>query len=136
MKKFSKVVLVDDNETTNFYNEDVLLESDLFDEIIVMTSGTEAIDYFSMIKNESLPLPDLMFLDIKIPDYEGFEILEHLEEIWEDELDNVIICMLTTSKHKRDLEKFDKFISAVEFLEKPLLLSKVHEIVAKYFPNR
>ena len=133
MKRFNKVVLVDDNETTNFYNEDVLTEVDLFDEVIVvMASGTEAIDYFSVLKNENLPLPDLMFLDIKMPDYEGFEVLEHLEEIWGEKLDKVIICMLTTSKHKRDLEKFEKFNSAVEFLEKPLMLEKVHEITNKY----
>lgn len=133
MKKIDTVILIDDNETTNFYNEDILLETELFNKIIVMSSGTEAIDYFSVLKNKSLPLPQLVFLDIKMPDYEGFEVLEHLEEIWKEELDKVIICVLTTSRHKRDLEKFEKFTSAVEFLEKPLLISMIHNLIKKYF---
>ena len=133
MKRIKQVLLVDDNETTNFYNEDVLEESDLFEEIKVLASGTEVLDFFKQLDNNGEDLPELMFLDVKMPDYDGFEVLEELEELFEERLDNVKICMLTTSNHKRDLEKFEKFINAVDYINKPLKLERVKEIVSTHF---
>ena len=132
MNKIKQVILVDDNDTSNFYNQDVLEETEFFDEITVFSSGTDVIAYFKNLKSEKLELPKLVFLDIKMPDYDGFEVLEELEELEIDNFENVIICMLTTSTHKRDLEKFEKFDSAVEYLEKPLEIDKVNELVEKY----
>ncbi|MFK8037942.1 MAG: response regulator [Crocinitomicaceae bacterium] len=133
MKKIEKVVLVDDNETTNFYNEDVLEETDLFEEIIVLSSGNEALDYFSNINDTGQKLPEVMFLDINMPDYNGFEVLETLEEMFEERIDAMKVCMLTTSNHKRDLEKFDKFLNAVDYINKPLLAGRILEVIEKHF---
>ena len=130
MKKINKVLMVDDNDTTNFYNQDVLEESGLFEEIIILTNGTDTINYF---KNNVGNLPQLVFLDINMPDYDGFEVLEELEELDITGLDKVIICMLSTSKHKRDLEKHERFDITYEYLVKPLELKKIETIISKYF---
>ena len=132
MKKLKEVLLIDDNDTTNFYNEDVLEEAGFFEEITVLSSGSAAIEYFKKIKSEKKELPTLVFLDIKMPDYDGFEVLEELEELELENFEKMTICMLTTSMHKRDVEKFDIFKNAVEYIEKPLVLEKVNEIVDKY----
>ncbi|MFK8045882.1 MAG: response regulator [Crocinitomicaceae bacterium] len=131
--KIAKALLVDDNETTNFYNEDVIEETDLFEEIVVLPSGTETIEYFENIKEKNLELPNLMFLDINMPDYDGFEVLEALEELFEEDLDAVKVCMLTTSNHKKDIEKYEKFVNAVDYIAKPLMPERIAEVIEKHF---
>ena len=133
MNKIKQVLLVDDNDTTNFYNEDVLEETGFFEEIKVFSNGQSVVDYFQSLKDGGLPLPELMFLDIKMPDYDGFEVLEELEQMLEDDMDDLKIFMLTTSSHKRDLEKFAKFVNAVEYVNKPLELDWLKGIIKHYF---
>lgn len=133
MSKIKQVLLVDDNDDTNFYNEDLLEESEFFEEIVVLTNGKDTIAYFEKLNELGSDLPELMFLDVNMPDYEGFEVLEELEQLFEEKLDEMKICMLTTSNHKRDIEKFDKFINAVEFINKPLKIEALKMVIDKHF---
>ena len=132
MSKYSTVVLVDDNETTSFYNEDLLSDSRLFEKTIVIRNGTDTIAYFKALKKNNTPLPELVILDIKMPDFDGFEVLDQIEEMEFENLNSMCLCILTTSRHQRDLEQFERYDIAKEFIEKPLTISKLQNIISTY----
>ena len=127
-----KILVVDDNHTTNFYNKDVLEEMGIFDEIEILSSGQEAIDYFQAVGDGEKTLPDVCLLDIKMPDYDGFEVLDEIDEIEISGIERCLICMLTTSKHKRDLESFEKSRTASRYLNKPLEPEMLISLLKEY----
>lgn len=143
MKKFKKILLVDDNEIVSFYNEDLISDTQLFEEIIVITNGTDAIEYFQSVIDKREDMPELTLLDIKMPDYDGFEVLEELEDMmvkleeegaseYLEKIKTMQVCMLTTSQHKRDLELFENSSLLAEYLEKPLTPEKLTEVINKH----
>lgn len=125
MAKYKKIILIDDNDTINFYNEDIVSETNLFEDIVILDSGKAAIDYFE--NNNPNEFPDLVLLDIKMPDYDGFEVLDELEDV--QGFENVTISMLTTSQHKRDTEKYKRYENVVDFIEKPLTEEKFLNLI-------
>jgi len=62
------------------------------------------------LHNPRLPLPDLLFLDIQMPEKTGFEMLE--------ELDHVPIVIFTTAYDQYALRAFE--VSALDYLLKPI----------------
>lgn len=119
-------VLIDDNDTVNFYNQDLLEDLNLFDKIIVLQSGKEAIDYFNQLEEQNTP--SIVFMDIKMPDYTGFEVLEEVEDMDKEYLLEIPTYILTTSKHKRDLEAFERYPMAIGYIEKPLQEEQLQDI--------
>src|SRR5688572_10056858 len=94
------VLLVDDDDTTNYLNKRLLTDMKVAKEILVLKNGREALDYLSKACDSqldgALKCPDLIFLDIKMPMMDGFEFLEEYQRKGLDAGNHVIILMLTS----------------------------------------
>ncbi|AKD05901.1 response regulator receiver protein [Pontibacter korlensis] len=131
------VLLVDDDDTTNYLNERLLKEMQLAREIKTLKNGKEALNYLA--KSEGLGAsaeykrPDLVFLDIKMPVMDGFSFLEEYHKLSTDEVNPVIILMLTSSASFYDLERLKSFRKVKKHFSKALTKHDVHEIMTEFF---
>ncbi|UCG39305.1 MAG: response regulator [bacterium] len=69
--------------------------------------------------------PDLILLDIMMPQMDGFEVLERLKE--QTETAGIPVIMLTARKSREDMQRA-KSLGAVEYITKPF---KAVEVVDK-----
>jgi CheY-like chemotaxis protein len=131
------VLLVDDDETTNYLNERLLNEMQVAKEILVLKNGKEALEYLA--KSNAAPLdpkhkrPDLIFLDIKMPVMDGFTFLEEYEKRGLDTGNHMIILMLTSSASFYDLERLKNFEKVKKHFSKALTKHDVREIMNEFF---
>ncbi len=123
--KFDQIILVDDNDTTNFYNEDVINDLKWSAPAKVFNNGEEAIEHLKSIELINEDFKVLMLLDIKMPGMDGLELLESMEEDDLKILDHLYVVMLTSSNLKVDVEKSSRFNVVVGYLEKPLSVEKL-----------
>ena len=134
------VLLVDDDDTTNYLNKRLLNDMQVAREVMVLKNGKEAIDYLSKAcgdkRNENYKCPDLIFLDIKMPTMDGFEFLEEYQRLGLDAADHVIILMLTSSASFYDLERIKSFKKVKKHYSKALTNHDVKEILAEFFQRR
>src|ERR1051326_286565 len=80
--KINTVLLVDDNEATNFLNKILLEQCGFARHIEVATNGFDALDYVSGRKSGNKCLcPHLIFLDGYMPLLDGWEFLREIERI-------------------------------------------------------
>jgi response regulator RpfG family c-di-GMP phosphodiesterase len=115
-----EILLLDDNEITNFYNEDVIEDTLLFDKISIFDNPIDAISSIkTKIKNNEA-IPGHFIVDINMPDMSGFEFLDELEKMTEHFEEYPRIFILSTSNHPNDRSKFVKTVMAQEYLIKPL----------------
>jgi CheY-like chemotaxis protein len=132
MKKLS-VFLVDDSQINNMYMEDMLADMEHIEAVTVFYNPQQALEEFEALKNESGSFPDLILLDIRMPELDGYEFLEELENLMEDSTRLPLVFMLTSSQHKRDLEAFERFPCAKEYLNKPLEQEMLQALLERYF---
>lgn len=134
------VLLIDDDDTTNYLNKRLLTDMKVAKEILVLKNGKEAIDYLSKACGDdtetTLKCPDLIFLDIKMPTMDGFEFLEEYQRRGLDAGDHVIILMLTSSASFYDLERIKSFNKVKKHYSKALTNHDVKEILAEFFQHR
>lgn len=119
MKKF-KVVLIDDDPTTNFLNKRLIEKSVDAEVVQVFKNGQEAING---ITNES----DIIFLDINMPVMNGFEFIEKYKESLDIE-NRRIVVMLSSSEQIDDKKRTDK-LGITRYLEKPLTQNKLDNLI-------
>ncbi len=120
------IILVDDNPTTIFYNEDVVLELYPNVNVVSYTNSKEFLNDFLNLKFKDYNRI-LLLLDLNMPDYLGYEVIEEIEEEI-DELYNLSVVILTSSKLKSDTEKSTHFPQIKGYIEKPLTANKLKSI--------
>ena len=129
-----KALLIDDNEITNYYNTDVIDGLKVFDKVVALQSPSDALDYIITALENEEHIPALFIVDVKMPEMDGFEFIDELDELLDEYEVEVapVFLILTTSNHKRDYEQFEKTPLAQKFLTKPLDEAKLREVLVEF----
>ncbi|MDP8218885.1 MAG: response regulator [Candidatus Theseobacter exili] len=112
-----KILIVDDEKTLcELYTE--MLEEEGF-QVFYAFNGQSALDIFKEKK------PDLVLLDVKMPEMDGFEVLVRMKEINK----NAAIVMMTCGAQDRAKEAAK--LKAYDYIEKPTRLKDLMKIVTR-----
>jgi CheY-like chemotaxis protein len=137
MKKINCILLVDDNESDNFFHQEIIRQADVCTHLKVVTDGIQALNYIvesrDSAHSKEFPKPDVIFLDINMPRMNGFEFLEEYDKLEHRLKSTILIIMLSTSLIPRDQQKAMEIEVVNEFINKPLTEEMLWEIVEKYF---
>ena len=134
--KLNCVLLIDDDEPTNFFNRMVLEDVNCARTIHVAESGELALDFLRKISDEEEELsPDLIFLDINMPAMSGWEFLERYATLERHRSTNTVVVMLTTSLNPDDRALANKIPDVSAFETKPLTDQKLAAIIQRHFPE-
>jgi CheY-like chemotaxis protein len=135
--KLNCVLVIDDDEPTNFFNQLLLEKSGCACHIQVAQSGQEALDYLTKSQRftdgDRFPCPDLILLDINMPAMDGWEFLEKYKKMETEHKGKIIVVMLTTSLLQEDIAKARVTPEISGFEHKPLTVENLNRILDKYF---
>ncbi|MDP1726022.1 MAG: response regulator [Bacteroidota bacterium] len=116
-----KVILIDDDPINNFVNKKLIQR--LFDEIEII----EFLDAVSALKYLDNNKPDFIFLDINMPEMNGWDFLKAYEKMTEQS--SVII--LTTSIDPADRARSEMYPFVEGFFVKPLNIGATQKVISK-----
>lgn len=134
MPVLSTILLIDDDSTTNFLNERLLLRMGVSQQVLVATNGQQGLDLLQAhCYSGSTDCPLLVLLDLNMPVMNGQEFLEMLGR---RPLGGhpIVVVLLTSSQHDQDLARF-QHLPVADFLPKPLTREKVADMLDRYFPD-
>ncbi len=150
MKQLNCILLIDDDEPTNFLNRLTLEQSGCARHIRIAQSGSDALDYLHGIRplpgNASVNSPavdernaclrpELIFLDINMPAMDGWEFLSLYRTLPPEKKADTVLIMLTTSLNPDDERKTRAIPEVSGFENKPLNQDQLKGILQKYFGN-
>lgn len=133
-KMLNSILLIDDDEPTNFLNRRLLEELHCARNIHVIQKAQEALEYLKKItenENENTLFPDLIFLDINMPAMDGWEFLEAYKKIISKGATRIPLIMLTTSLNPEDEQKARESSEVNGFKSKPLTREMVRDILSR-----
>jgi CheY-like chemotaxis protein len=127
-KKFNCILLVDDDDTSNFLTQKVISIMGIADHTHTTYNGKQALTYLLENCKEYIPslpaCPDMILLDINMPVMDGFQFLEEFYKIQPDYYQNIKIVVLTSSENPKDLERFKKY-PLFGYINKPISIEKL-----------
>jgi len=124
--KYTTAMLIDDNSLDNFINKKLIETNGFAERVITYQLATEAMEFLQSTSKDKWP--DVIFLDIMMPEMDGFQFLEAFEKLPEDQRMQMKVVMLSTSESFKDLNRANKNPYVRKFLNKPLTLQVLQAI--------
>lgn len=124
-----QVVLIDDSEIDLFIQRRFLEVFNFANQLKTFASARTALDWLRTTENSNLP--QLIFLDLNMPDIDGFGFLLSFSQLPEVLKKNVRIVILTSSNSRTDLDKALAFENVVQFITKPLKQADIEALRLK-----
>jgi CheY-like chemotaxis protein len=99
------ILLVEDTEDDVFFMKDTMKRAGLLNPLHVVRDGSKAIDYLNgsggYSDRKQFPFPCLVLLDLKLPEYSGFEVLDWIRA--QAGMKQLPVVVLSGSEIVRDL---------------------------------
>lgn len=131
--KINYLLLVDDSEIDNLINKKVVLNNQFAVHVDVVKSVEAAINYLvCKARNDQNSLPELIFLDIRMPEKDGFDFLDSFQNLDQAIRAKCQIVMLSSSIDPEDHRRATENPYVVEFINKPLTASALQKLGSMY----
>lgn len=128
-EKLIEILLIEDNIADIRLITEVLKSFEAPKDIYHVKDGIEAMNFLRQQgEYKNLPKPDIIILDINLPNKSGFEVLKEIKE--DEKLKNIPVVVLSTSNSMEDINK-SYFLQANCYITKPIELDDFVKAVKK-----
>jgi CheY-like chemotaxis protein len=124
------ILIAEDSQDDAFFLERACRKIGLKNPVQILTDGNEVLDYLKAegkYQNRTeYPFPSVMFIDIKMPRVNGFEVLKWLQEHPECKI--IPTIMFSSSEQPEDVERAYQ-LGVNAYLVKPNATAELEEIL-------
>jgi CheY-like chemotaxis protein len=128
-----KLVVIDDNPTDHYIMQRLLHNNYNCRQATYTFDGRLVLDYLEE-NREAGTMPDIIFLDLDMPEITGWEFLDKLEVFNADTGKNIRVHIMSSSIRTADIFQSQKYACVNSFLTKPLSKDLVNEVCIKANP--
>lgn len=121
-----KTVLIDDSDIDLFIQRRFLEVYNFSNQLVSYKSAEEALNWLKGINGEAAP--DIIFLDLNMPEVDGFTFLKSFTQLPEKIKNKARIVVLTSSNSLKDREQAFENKNVIQFITKPLKQSDIEEL--------
>ncbi len=115
-----RVLLIDDDKAVNFFNERVVVGHSEFEHVKTVQSGKDGLLFLDQVLSGEEAKPDIIFLDINMPAMNGWEFLDHYEQLNADFRSDIQVIILSSSSNPEHVKKSIVNYKVRDFINKPL----------------
>jgi CheY-like chemotaxis protein len=124
-------MLVDDDDIFNMLHAELIHQIDSSAKIDEFVSSSRALIYLQDLIADKKPLPDFIFIDIRMPEMSGLELIDQLCSIGIEHFRNSKVYVITSSLDGRDKEASLKFPIVTDFIVKMISQEFIQSIISK-----
>ncbi|MES1224164.1 MAG: response regulator [Bacteroidota bacterium] len=115
-----KLVLIDDNPIDHYIMRTMLHNNEACKQATYTYDGSMILEFMEQYKSDTNILPDVIFLDLTMPDFSGWEFLDKFEKLKGSLNKSVQLYVMTSSVRESDKERSGKYACVNSFISKPL----------------
>jgi len=128
--------VVGDNETDKVTLKQNLVKYSAFKYVLYYDAGAPLINYLKEHKNDCSNLPDAIFLNLSMPGFNGWDILDALQTIYPKLSKKINVYIVSASSWPKDLFKAKSYDFVQNIISKPItkdhLISISNKVSAQF----
>jgi response regulator of citrate/malate metabolism len=132
--KIANLWIIDDDPMASFYIKRLAELGELADIITIYDKARGAVEYLLHHKDNHEHLPDVILLDIYMPDLDGWGFVEEYGKIKDLLPKRVEIYIISSSGHLKDINRAKSLPEVSAYIQKPITKEKLREIVRPLKP--
>src|SRR5271166_2255256 len=130
-----KLVVIDDNPTDHYIMQRLLHNNYNCEQATYTYDGRLVLDYLEENKKQGNLLPDVIFLDLDMPELTGWEFLDELESFNAVADKNVQVHIMSSSIRSADVFHSKQYACVNSFMTKPLSKDLVNKVCEQATPS-
>ncbi|WP_269523651.1 response regulator [Coraliomargarita parva] len=127
-KPIHTACIIDDDDTFVFLTKRMILIKKLCERVLIYANGRVALDELTHNLYDRDELPDLILLDINMPEMDGWEFLDAFSKIKHDLAKPITIYLITSSVDEADLKRARQYGDVSQYIVKPVDLKSLAEL--------
>ena len=116
----STLFVVDDNELDRWITKINAEKLAVFKNVQYFADGEPIIQYITEHKYNESKLPDGILLDLRMPGYDGFKVLEALKELYPQLVKKINVYIISATKFTDVVRKVQQYEFVKDFFLKPI----------------
>ncbi|MFT3795567.1 response regulator [Flavobacterium sp.] len=127
---YPKVMVIDDNPIDLYIATKLLKNNHFAQEIQAYNAAGKALDYLKAHCQHTESLPQVILVDIYMPEMSGFEFMEAYDLLPDSLKQNCKVYIVSSSIDSKDIVRANEDKNVIAFREKPLTKEFLDEIAA------
>ena len=120
MKKTDSCCIIDDDEFFAFNTKKLMKDIGFCENILCYADGQEAIDSLVALLIENISLPKIIFLDLNMPNKDGWGFLEDFQKIPKHQREDIKVYIVSSFVSPENMAKAQNYASVTNYLVKPI----------------
>jgi CheY-like chemotaxis protein len=112
--------VVDDDEISQYLLKRNIVQYPVFEYVLYYDGGMQVIKYIKQHMQDSKNLPDAILLDLRMPVFSGWDVLDALQAIYPMLSKKIMVYIITSSVMPTDIIKAKGYSFVREFFSKPI----------------
>jgi CheY-like chemotaxis protein len=130
-----KLIFIDDNPLDHFILKRILTRYNLDYEVNCTENGKEVIKFLQKHKDNPESLPDIILLDLYMPNFDGWECLEKIQKICSKLTKPVKTYILSSSINPQDIQHAKQYDCVRSFIFKPITKEMLERLIDEESTN-
>src|SRR5262245_30862515 len=130
--KIPNLWIIDDDPMSSFYIKRLAELGELAHIITIYNTAQGAINYLLHHRKTVEHLPDIILLDIYMPEVDGLEFLNQIKQIEDQIMKKATSYIIISSNHPRYLSCAETFPYVRSYFQKPVTLEVLKDMVASF----
>jgi CheY-like chemotaxis protein len=133
--KIANLWIIDDDPMSSFYIKRLAELGELANIITIYDKAHGAVEYLLHHKKSVEHLPDVILLDIYMPEMDGWAFLQQYATIKDQLSKKISIYIISSSNHPKDLNRAESFQDVKDYLVKPVTIDVLKKVVFEMIPH-
>jgi two-component system, chemotaxis family, response regulator Rcp1 len=130
-----KIIFADDSPLDHFILKRILHRYNLAYEVNCTADVQEVLDYLDANRWDKVALPDIILLDIYMPEADGWAFLEKVQKLYPSLSKPLRIYILSSSINPRDINRAKQFPFVKSFIFKPITKEVLEKLISEEAPD-